>query len=231
MSRIIIQILLIGITVVFQAQAKAEDKTNPAQIVENILQAYGGRAALEGVKSVKHSGTIQSYRLKKTGSLKRLFVVPGKLLVEMKYPDGPHEQRITTPEGAWRDGRPASAPMHMAMELQTARFRLPLLLTQHPVTILGEDKNKVHLGLKLTEVSSLEVFVERKSWRIVRSVGLMAMGEMNIAFTTDYSDFRKVDGVLFAHREELTAMGMETGIAVLDRIEVNTETRPEDFKI
>jgi len=230
MSRIIIQILLIGITIVFQAQVKAEDKTNPTQIVKNIVQAYGGRTALEGVKVVKHTGTIQSYRLKKTGSLKRLFVLPGKLRVEMKYPDGPHEQRITTPQGAWRDGRPATAPMHMAMELQTARFRLPLLLTQHPVTVLSEDKNTVHLGLKLTDVSSLEVFVERKSWRINRSVGLMTMGGMNMAFTADYSDFRKVDGVLFAHSEELTAMGTKTGVAVLDRIEVNTKTRTEDFK-
>lgn len=230
MSRLNILILLIGITFVFQVQARAEDTTNPAQIVKKIVQAYGGNAALQRVKVVKHTGTIQSYRLKKTGSLKRLLVLPGKLRVEINYPDGPHENRITTPEGAWRDGRPASAPMHMAMELQAARFSLPVLLTEYPVTVLGEDEGRVHLGMKLTETTSLEVFVDRQSWRIVHSVGRMAMGGMKMAFTADYSDFRNVDGVLFAHKEELTAMGVKTGIAVIERIDVNTETSARDFK-
>lgn len=229
-SRLTILILTFGITLAFSAQAIAEDTTNPARIVENIVQAYGGHTALGRVKVVKHSGTIQSYRLKKTGSLMRLFKLPGKLRVDINYPDGPHEKRITTPEGAWRDGRPATVPMHRAMELQAARYRLPLSLTQYPVTVLGEGEGKVLLSMKLTDASSLEVFVDRQSWRIVRSVGRMVMGSMNMAFTADYSDFRKVDGILLAHREELTAMGMPTGIAVLERIEVNPEIRPDDFK-
>jgi len=229
-SRLIILILLMVMTSVLPAQAAAEVTTHPDQVVEKIVQAYGGHTALGRVKVVKHAGTIKSFRLGKTGLLKRLFVLPAKLHVEINYPDGPYEQRITTPEGAWRDGRPATTPMLMAMTLQAARFRLPLLLTQHPVTLLGEDESSVHLGIKLTQTTSLEVFVDRQSWRVVRSVGRMVMGEINVAFTADYSDFRNVDGVLFAHREELTAMGRPTGVAVLEQIEVNTESSPEDFK-
>jgi len=229
-SRLIILILLMVMISVLPAQAAAEAMSNPDQMVEKIVQAYGGHTALGRVKVVKHSGTIKSFRLGKTGLLKRLFVLPGKLRVEINYPDGPSEQRITTPDGAWRDGRPATAPMLMAMTLQAARFRLPLLLIQYSVTLLGEDKSSVHLGMKLTETTSLEVFVDRQSWRVVRSVGRMVMGEINVAFTADYSDFREVDGVLFAHREELTAMGRPTGVAVLEEIEVNTENSPEDFK-
>ena len=229
-SRLITLMLTLGFTSTFSAQVMAVESTKPDQILEHIVQAYGGRTALEGVKVVKHSGTMQSYRLGKTGALQRLFELPGKLLVDINYPDGPHEQRITTPAGAWRDGRPATSPMHMAMKLQAARFQLPLLLTQHPVTVLEETADSVHLGLKLTDSTSLEVFVDRQSWRIVRSVGRMSMGGMNVAFTADYSDFRKVDGILFAHREDLTAMGVRTGIAVLERIEVNPQTHLDDFK-
>lgn len=229
-SRLITPILTLGITSVFPAQVIAVESANPARIVERIVQAYGGRVALESVKSVKHAGTIQSFRLGKTGSLKRLFELPGKLRVDIEYPDGPREQRITTPEGGWRDGRPATVPMHIAMKLQAARFQLPLLLSQHQVTVLDETEGSVQLGITLRDSTSLEVFVDRKSWRIVRSVGRMVMGSMKMAFIADYSDFRKVDGILFAHREELTAMGMKTGVAVLQKIEVNPKTHRDEFK-
>lgn len=228
--RAITLIAVLGFTGAFQGLAAAQNVTDPGQIVEKVVQAYGGRAALERVKVVKHTGTIQSHRLGKTGSLERLFALPGRLRVDLNYPGGPRELRITTPEGAWRDGKPATAPMHKAMELQAARFRLPLILTESPVTLLGEDEGRLRLSVKLTPSTALEVFVDPGSWRIVRSVGYMTMGGMSMAFTTDYSDFRPVDGVLFAHREELAAMGMPTGVAILERIELNGETGPEDFK-
>jgi hypothetical protein len=209
--------------------AAAETPSNPAQIVQKVLQAYGGHAALERIQGVRHSGTIQSFRLSKTGTFARLFVMPDRLRVDLSYPDGPKEQRITTPDGAWRDGRPATGPMHSAMKLQAARFRLPLLLAERPTSLLGAAQGRLRLGMKLTDSTSLEVLIDSQTWRIVRSVGQMTFNGMNMAFTADYSDFRLVDGVLFAHREELTAMGMPTGIVTLERIEINPAIRPEDF--
>ncbi|MDH5634051.1 MAG: DUF4292 domain-containing protein [Gammaproteobacteria bacterium] len=200
-------------------------------IVGNIVKAYGGVDALKRVKSVHHIGTIQSVRLQKTGTLSRLLVLPGKLRVEIDYPGGPKEQRITTEAGAWRDGRPATAPMHKAMTLQAARFQLPLILTRHPVTIVSKDKGQVRLKVELPDSTSLEVTVNPDNWRIVRSVGRMAMGQMNMEFGADYSDFRIVDGVLFAHREQLMAMGQPTGIAEIKKIEINRNEAKDQFSI
>lgn len=221
---------LLSASALLPGLAGAQSATDPAPMVEKIVQAYGGRAALERVNGVKHTGTIQSFRLGKTGTLARLYILPSQLRVDLNYPDGPHEQRITTPQGAWRDGRPTSGPMHTAMLLQVARFRLPLLLTENPVSVLGEEKGRLHLGVMLSDSTSMEVFVDRETWRIMRSVGRMAFRGMNMAFTADYSDFRMVDGMLFPHREDLTAMGTPTGIAILERIELNPQIRPEDFK-
>ena len=222
--------LLMGVTAACPSLAAAESPADTAQIVDRILQAYGGRAALERVKGVRHSGKIQSYRLGKTGSLTRLFELPGRLRVDLAYPGGPNEQRITTANGAWRDGRPATAPMHAAMQLQSARFRLPLLLTEGATTLRGKADGRLHLEMPLTGTTSLEVFVDPANWRILRSVGQMNFNGMRMAFTADYSDFREVDGVLFAHREDLAAMGMQTGIAILERIEVNPDFAPRDFE-
>jgi len=214
---------------VFIASAHAQMSDDPAPIIASIVEAYGGRAALESVKAVRHTGTIQSNRLGKTGTLDRLLVLPGQLRVDLNYPDGPQEQRITTPQGAWRDGKPATAPMHVAMQLQAARFRLPLLLADSTVKVMGEVEGLLRLGVVLGDATAMEVFVDPKTWHITRSVGHMMMGGMDLAFSADYSDFRPVGGVLFAHREELTAMGTPTGIAVLEKIELNPSVSAADF--
>ena len=229
-SRVSRLILLTSLVALYPCLAAADSPPAPAQVVEKVIQAYGGRAALERVQGLRHTGTIQSYRLGKTGTLGRLFVLPGHLRVDLNYPGGPREQRITTVNGAWRDGRPATAPMHAAMMLQSARFRLPLLLTEAPTILREESDGRLHLEMQLTDTTSMEVFVDPASWRIERSVGQMTFNGMRMAFTADYADFRTVDGVLFAHREDLAAMGMPTGIAILEKIEVNPEYGPEDFK-
>lgn len=228
--------LLLAITVSATAAMASENhgqhsqgKIDPDTIIDKVLQAYGGRAVLEKVKAIRYTGTIQSHRLGKTGNMTRLILLPGKLRVKISYPDGPHETRLTTPAGAWRDGRQATAPMQQAMALQAARFRLPLIMTQYPVKVIGEKDKLLRLGVRLSDSTLLEVVIDRGTWRIVRSVGHMVMGQMNMAFAADYADFRKVDGVLFAHRESLTAMGRRTGDAVLTRIEVNPKTRKQDF--
>lgn len=218
-----------GLGLLFIPQLATAQTLDGTQVVEKILQAYGGRNALQHIKTIKHSGSIQSYRLGKTGNLDRLFQRPGTLRVDIAYPGGPTEQRLTTTQGAWRDGHPATVPMHEAMTLQAARFRLPLLLTEKPVIVLGEEGGKLHLGMKLSETTAMEVYVDPKNWRILRSVGRMVMSGMNMAFTADYSDFRKVGGVLFAYREDLTAMGMRTGQVQLKSIEINPKTGPADF--
>lgn len=226
MFHIIVFSLVIHGTGVIAVQAASSD---PAAIVKKVINAYGGRAAVERVKVVKHTGTIQSFRLNKTGRLERLFELPDKLRVDINYPGGPHEQRLTTPEGAWRTGHPATAMMHVAMQLQAARFQLPLLLAKNPVTVLADEAGKILLGVKLSDATSLVAYVDKKSGHIVRSVGRMQMGQMGLEFIADYSDFKKVDGVLFAHRESLQAMGRPTGIAVLEKIEVNSAVKPNDF--
>lgn len=204
--------------------------SDPQTIVEKVIEAYGGRAALERIKVIKESGTVRSLRLAKTGRLERVLELPAKLKVDINYPGGPHEQRLTTPEGAWRSGRPAPAPMHAAMMLQAARFQLPLILTKHAVTLVVEDSKQVTLALKLSNTTGLEVQIDKKTWHIAQSIGRMQMGSVALEFIADYSDFKKVEGVLFAHREELQAMGQATGVAVIDKIEINSPVKADYFR-
>ena len=52
---------------------------------------------------------------------------------------------------------------------------------------------------------------------VVRSTG--RAGEMS--FSTAYSDFRIVGGLLIAFHEENSAMGMKTADIYLDRVDIN----------
>ena len=228
--RTITSSLIISVSLLFTCQVVAKEHIELDAVIQNVIQAYGGAAALEKVQAVKHKGTVQSHRLGKTGQLERLFVLPASLRVDINYPGGPQEQRLTTPEGAWRSGRAAPAPMHTAMKLQAARFQLPLLLTNKTVTLHDEDKDSVHLAVKLTDSTSIEVQVDKQNWQIVRSIGRMQMGNQALEFVADYSDFRKIGGVLFAHRESLMAMGRPTGIAILNKIEINPQNAADTLR-
>ena len=52
---------------------------------------------------------------------------------------------------------------------------------------------------------------------ILKSTGKAA----GVEFTTTYSDFRKVEGLLFAFREDNTAQGMKTGTNEISKVEIS----------
>jgi hypothetical protein len=109
------------------------------------------------------------------------------------------------------------------MVLQAARATLPW--------ILEELKARTHLikrrdGAPVLEISLDEGLVMRavvdpQTHRVVRSEGLLRSGAAEIRFETEYSDFRPVDGVLFAFHEENYASGTHTGTTVVKSIQLN----------
>lgn len=230
-GNLICLVLLSFVSISGHSAGVTTEPTEIDKILSDVIQAYGGRETLSRVNAVKHSGTIESRRLKKTGAITRLFMWPDHLRVTIDYPGGPSEERISNATEAWRDGQPATKPMHEAMALQAARFALPLLLERHPLTVQNEDADLITLSIQLTDSTALDAIVDKKTWRIVQSLGRMTMGGMMMTFKADYSDFRSVDGVLFPHRESLEAMGMPTGVVALETITINPLTTDEDFRI
>ena len=63
---------------------------------------------------------------------------------------------------------------------------------------------------------TLTLEIDPQSGHIVRSTSKTSGTE----FSTDYSDFRIVDGLLFALREENTAGGTKTGTNEISKVEV-----------
>ncbi len=205
-----------------------------APLVAKVLQAYGGREALQRARAVRQEGTVTSSLRGSAGHLLRLYQRPGSLRVEIAYPGHAPEVRVVSGgrvgQGGYgdRDGREVTGtPMHAAMVLQAARMALPLSLAEEGAqvvdlgTVERGGKSLRALGLAVEKGIQVVTEIDPSTGLVLRSEGAMpGPGGTRIEFATEYADFRRVGGVLFPFREENWARGQHTGATVLSRIEV-----------
>jgi len=217
----------------------ARGPSKAERLVERILDAYGGRAALDTVRAYRMEGTLFAVMRHDEVNTVRVFARPGRLKVLIDYEDGA-EVRIVDGANGWRNSHggpvdPASGPMREAMVLQTARAGVPWVLADHAAQVrIVEPLRKAgrrYDGLELTLDGGLvfRAYADPRTHRIHVSRGVIAHGGMQTAFETVYDDFRRVNGVLFAFREENWASGMKTGITSLDEIVVNPALSDDEF--
>jgi len=188
---------------------------NNGDLVDKIVNAYGGAAAWEKVESYHETGVVVPKMGGDKGELDRVWRRPNSLRVEIRYPHKTELRDLRGDEGTI-NGKPAEAMFLQAMRLQQARLSLPLLLVQKRSVLKVVDAS--HIEVPLDHDMTLTVEVDG-SGRIVKTIG-KATG---IEFSTTYSDFKTVNGLLFAFREENTAQGMGTGDNEIGKVEINTK--------
>ena len=108
------------------------------------------------------------------------------------------------------------------MEMQSARLLAPVLLDRHRdrVRVVADDENGPTLELDLADgVLMARLDPETKLVRWTRS-RLNVQGA-DLTFTTRYGDFRVVDGLTVAHREENSAQAVMTASLSLTRVVLN----------
>jgi len=208
------------------------------ELVERVLDAYGGRAALDRVKAYRAEGRVVAVMQGREGPTTRLFQRPNRLRIELRYAVEP-ELRIVAGARGWRgseDGvEPASGPMLDAMILQAARAAVPWILMEHAAEARRIEPRE-HRGRQLVGLEiplgggmTLRLWIDPSTRRVEVSQGTLAHHGMGTAFETAYGDFRMVDGVLFAFREENYASGAHTGYTAIERVVLNPKPRPGDF--
>jgi len=210
---------------------------SPGALIESVLAAYGGKAALEKVKAYQMEGTVASV-MRGNGALVRTFARPDRLKITLDYPNHP-ETRILDGSKGWRsDGKgniaPADGFLLTSMVLQAARADLPWLLDEKRASIKllapMDGGNLQGLEIPLGGGLTLTVYADTATGRIVRSSGVLDTPGMKTNFATDYSDFRTVDGVLFSFKEANFASNQSTGDTVISRVVVNPPLKDSDFR-
>ena len=218
--------MLNALVVFLLAGAPLADRSGAAAVIDKVVAEYGGAGAIAAAQQMRQMGSVTT-GTRGSAALLRQFARPDRLRVELKYPDHT-EVRLLDGAGAFRDGGPVGGPMRDAMLLQAARLDLPALLheARGRVGDLGvQTRGGVALRALVVPIGggiALTAFVDERSGRILRSEGSAPAGAMGrLEFWTNYSDFRRVKGVLFAFAEENFASGTRTGLTQLETIEIS----------
>lgn len=197
------------------------------ELLSRSVEAYGGVNRLKSLTSLRLSGRITVAGQAQPGRFERLFQAPDKLGSLISHAQG-SERRILIRDQAWRNGKSASVPEHLAMGLQLARQRLPLLLVENRATIIDHGMQEQagrrfrSLTLELAEGVSLFVILDPDSGFILQTVGKLSLADgTNADFTTLYGDYRKIEGLAIATREDHYSQGRLTGTSVIEQVEIN----------
>ena len=185
-----------------------------ADVVDDVINAYGGAEAWKSVKSFRQTGTVASPMRPAPGNVTRMWTRPDKLTMEIVYPTS-KETRIVDGDKGTQNGKEASGMGLAAMRLQAARLALPALLLDRRADVKVRDGNVLEVAIAPGMTVAMEL--DPATHRVVRSV---SKGE-GFEFATTYSDFRKVGALLFPFSEENFANGTKTATTTLAKIEVN----------
>jgi hypothetical protein len=206
-------------------------------LIDRVLAAHGGKAALAKVKAYRMEGTIAS-RMQGTGPFVRLFARPGRLRVVLDYPGRP-ETRVLDGSKGWRsDEKGTLAPVEGfllgSMVAQAGRANLPWILDERRASarlLPPADGGKLQgIAVPLGTGLTLTAYVELATGRVLRSTSDLDLPGMKTGFVTDYSDFRTVGGVLFPFREGNFASGQTTGETVITKVVINPPLKDADFR-
>jgi len=209
-------------------------------LIDRVLAAYGGEK-LDDVKTYRMEGTVTAKMRQTEGPMVRLFQRPDRLYVDLAYKVNP-ERRYLDRERGWRtdprgDGiQEVGGHLLKSMVLQAARSGIPWILseqrkrvTQIPPLKVG-DSMTIGLEIVLEPGLILRLYTDPRTIRIIYSQAILNTGSLKTHFETAYSDFREVDGVLFAFHEENWASGFRTGTTEIKKITLNPEIEPGAFR-
>jgi hypothetical protein len=223
------------LAVAMAAGPSAPMKVGP--LVDKVVEAYGGKAALEKYPVLVEEGYVAAHQAADVGRLTRIFERPRKLRVTISYPGSVAEQRILDGPRGWRDGREVTGtPPHAAMVLQAARMELPLSLLAgvdrlvDEGTVERDGKALRALTLPLGDGLSVTAEIDPESGRIVRAVARMPGGVGSLEFVTAFSDFRKVSGTWVPFKEENFVQGRHSGTTELVTVEYLVEAPTGAFR-
>lgn len=224
-----------------QTPAAAAVPTVDALIAKN-LQAKGGEAKLKSVQSMKMSGkvSIQGMEVPMTIVARR----PNLMRQEMQIQD----KRIVSAfdgEKAWviNPFMGSETPQELTgpqadMTKDQADFDGALIdykAKGHTIELVGTEEvggAKTH-KLKVTKKGGqIQYFyLDVDSGIELKTSTQIEQGGNTVTVETELSDYRSVDGIMLPHALKTSINGQPTGSIVVDKIELNAQTDPSQFRM
>jgi hypothetical protein len=205
-------------------RAPAQDA---AELAALCVEAYGGADAIAAASAFVQVGQIVTAGGRgQPGRIIRAFHRPDKLRVEIDRPGRDPEVRVLIGDEGWRGGRLVGGPMHHSMVLQAIRMDFPAFLIAAPEQIAEADPMERGgtefrvLVMAIGQGLTLSAEIHPETGRVHRTTARIPMeGQPRpLEFVNEYSDFREVNGVLFAFKEVTYAQGRHTSDITLEEV-------------
>jgi len=194
-------IFLFLIPLSYAENTKAKEKA----LVSKIIDAYGGEKQLAKVVSISAKGRVKDFFSVDEGTYFRYMKRERKLFVDIKYFRST-EKRILNGDKGYRGTEEkvteVKGPPYDAMVYQYNQLNLPYGLVDD--TFKATYLRKENIGnidvevLKLEDNygHNIEVYVSTKDFLIHKIIGYFKMGEAKAGLSAEFTDFRKVEGIL-----------------------------------
>jgi hypothetical protein len=237
--------LLIGLGCTLSGCERAPQTVD--EVIERNTQAMGGRAAIEAVKSIEVDLHIADPDFEVDGKYRS--ARPGQMRIDV-HAGGKHVfTEAFDGQKGWQwngkgDQGPASpkatAALRHGVELPGKLFGLHELRDRgHRIELVAREKidgiDYYALGLTLSDGYTTTLYVDPQSWFVTRRRDVRPLhvdvDPTPTTIETSFSDFRKVDGVLFAFASTDTdlATGKILETTSVRSIKLNPQFNPAIF--
>ena len=205
-------------------------KEHEEALVARILEAYGGEKNLSRVFALSAEGRIQKNFPDDTGSYVRHMQKDRKLFVEIRYTNAT-ERRVLNGKKGYRgmNGKleAVKGPPYDAMVYQYNQIDLPFgfldgsfrVVSVHRDSLNGEDVNV--LRLQDTAGYELDISVRAADSLILRAIGYFKVGSSRTNLGAEFSDFRKVEGILLPFKIINYARGSKLSETTITQYRIN----------
>lgn len=222
--------------------ASAGAKEAGRALFAKVVEGLGGSQKVAAAKDVRIKGkaTVQTPQGEMALTITQVTVFPDKLQQEIQAPFG-QITTVFTPQAAFMSGPMGNQDLPVSAREEQAKdlARSPLIVAQRaadPKLSLTAAGKETIGGVEAAildvayEGSETRWFVDPATGRILR-ISYTATGQQGPATrSTDYSDFRNVDGLTFAFKHESSINGEKAQTMAVEEVKINTSPDPKIFE-
>lgn len=222
----------------------AEEVTTEAQriaaIIENVINAYGGREIVEGIQSMHVKGKVEAFMLRDYGTYEVYFKRGKRLRVETKY-EHSSEVRILNGERGYRGTNVLPiervfGARYFAMVYQYKHMdilhdlvkRTYQIQTMGKASVGGSNVEVFHLNDKNGAI--MDIYIDEQNYYILKVIGYFKERDKQIDLSAEFSDFKKVNGSIFPFRITNYAGGLKIAQTVIDNYLLNPDIADSLFE-
>lgn len=215
---------------------------NAKDILAKMIEAQGGRAALEKIKDTTMTGTMEIIQYGMSGSLSIYIKEPDKVRMDMEFMGMVITQAFDG-ENGWgvnpQTGVAEDMPEDQAKEMKRTAMGNTALLNPEKFgisyTYKGketiEGKDYFVLEQKYEEGDIATMYIDSNTYLLYKTKEMSTnMAGVQVESEAFYGDYKKVDGVTMFHSMRIVQGGEEAMTMTITEVSFNTGLEDSFFK-